>query len=152
LRLPTKCAQPLTPEQSICTSTGGGPATTDIFTVSLLDADTATLDPLISYVPEVPWFYYLDNDGVELTVPSASVVDNMVTLDVSSFAGRDVRLAFNLLSASDGKTTNVAIDNVNVTVTTVPAPGALILALIGTATVGLIRRLKQSNCGSANKA
>jgi hypothetical protein len=120
---------------------GGGIPDTDSFAVYLLDA--TTLDPLIAY-PSVEWFYYIDNSSNELMVPSANVVGNTVTLDLMdllSYAGQDVLLAFEFSSDPDGWTTTVALDNVNVSV--IPAPAALGLGLIGTGLVSLLRRTKK---------
>jgi hypothetical protein len=105
----------------------------DAFTASLLDP--GTLDPLI-FNPGYTEFYYLDNLGNEVTV--ASVMGNKVMLDVSGLAGQDVFLSFDLWGGLDGMQTTVGIDNVNVSV--IPAPGALLLALIGTGLLGIIGR------------
>jgi len=109
----------------------------DAFTASLLDP--VTFDPLISN-PGVTEFYYLDNTGYEET--AGTVSGSTVSLDVSSWAGYDVLLSFDLLGGLDGMQTTVGLDNVNVSV--IPAPGALLLGLIGTGAVGLWRRLKRS--------
>jgi hypothetical protein len=107
-------------------SEGGGLPTTDVFTVSLLDYTNN----------ETTVLYSLDNE--DAYGENYWEFDTLETLNVSSFANRYVRLKFGLLSDADGWTTTVALDNV---IVTIPAPGALILALIGTATVGLIRKL-----------
>ncbi len=105
----------------------------DAFMALLLDP--LTFGPLISN-PGYTEFYYLDNTGYLETV--ATVSGNNVSLDVSSLAGLDVFLAFDLLGGDDGMLTSVELDNVNVSV--VPAPGALLLGLIGIGTVGTLRR------------
>jgi len=109
----------------------------DAFTASLLDP--VTFDPLISN-PGVTEFYYLDNTGYEETVGTVS--GSTVSLDVSSWAGYDVLLSFDLWGGLDGMQTTVGVDNVNVSV--IPAPGALLLGLIGTGAVGLWRRFSKS--------
>ena len=106
----------------------------DAFTASLLDP--VTLDPLI-FNPGFTEFYYLDNTGYEDTV--AMVAGNRVSLDVSTLAGQDVFLSFDLWGGLDGMLTNVLLDNVNVSV--IPAPAAIVLGLIGTGLVGLYRKL-----------
>ncbi len=136
----------------IMESIGVGSPTTDSFTVSLLDE---SYNPLISYDPGVTWFYSIDTSVGELMAPGVSVFGNTVTLGVSSYANMNVLLAFDffsevdpayneegeLIPGLDGVITTVALDNVDVSV--IPAPGALMLGLIGTATVGLIRKLKK---------
>ena len=113
----------------------------DAFTASLLDP--VTWDPLISY-PGYTDFYYLDfyylhnNTGVEHTV--ATVSGNTVRLNVFGMDGEDVLLVFDLYGDDDGRWTSVTLDNVNISV--IPAPGALLLGLIGTGAVGLWRRLR----------
>lgn len=122
-------------------SVPGGPyepfALADAFLVSLLDP--LTFDPLISN-PGFIEFYYFDNTGYQETVGTVS--GNTVALDVSSLAGTDVFLSFDLWGGLDGMETSVSLDNVNISV--VPAPGALLLGLIGTGTsvLGLWRRLR----------
>ncbi len=121
-------------------SVPGGPddpwAWPDEFTASLLDPDT--FDPLIAN-PGYTEFFYLDNTGVVETV--ATYVGNTVTLDVSGLAGQNVFLAFDLWGGYDGMNTTVGVDNVSVSV--IPAPGALLLAGIGTCIVGKLRRMKK---------
>jgi hypothetical protein len=108
----------------------------DAFTASLLDP--VTFDPLISN-PGVTEFYYLDNTSYEETVGTVS--GSTVSLDVSSWAGYDVLLSFDLWGGLDGMLTSVSLDNVQISV--IPAPGALLLGLIGTGTVGLWRRYRK---------
>jgi hypothetical protein len=62
-------------------------------------------------------------------------------LDVSNWAGYDVLLSFDLWGGLDGMQTTVSLDNVNVSV--IPAPGALLLAFIGTGLVGWLRRSRR---------
>jgi hypothetical protein len=109
----------------------------DAFMASLLDP--VTFDPLVSNPGVgVTDFYYLDNTGYEETV--ATVSGNKVILDVSGFRGLDALLSFDLWASADGMTTTVNLDNVNITV--IPAPGALLLGLIGMGTVGLWRKIR----------
>lgn len=107
----------------------------DAFTASLLDP--LTYDPLVSN-PGFTDFYYLDNTGWEETI--ATVAGSTVSLDVSPFAGQDVFLGFDLLGGDDGCLTSVSVDNVSVSV--IPAPGALLLGMIGTGLVGFLRRAR----------
>jgi hypothetical protein len=110
----------------------------DAFTASLLDP--VTFDPLVSN-PGFTEFFYLDNTGYMETVGTMS--GNTISLDVSSFAGRDIFLSFDLWSGLDGMQTTARLDNVNVAgVAVVPAPAALLLGFIGTGLVGLLRRTK----------
>lgn len=105
----------------------------DAFTASLLDP--VTFDPLVSN-PGYTEFYYLENTGYVETV--ATVTGNTVTLDVSGLRGLDAFLAFDLWASYDGMLTTVTLDNVNVSV--IPAPGALLLGMIGAGLVGFLRR------------
>jgi hypothetical protein len=107
----------------------------DAFTASLLDP--VTLDPLI-YNPGYTEFYYLDNTGLEQTV--ATVSGNTIALDISGLRGLNAFLSFDLWASYDGMDTSVNLDNVNISL--IPAPGALLLALMGTGAVGLWRRLR----------
>ena len=52
----------------------------------------------------------------------------------------DAYLAFDLWSSYDGMITTVHLDNVEISV--IPAPGALLLALFGTGTVGFWKRFR----------
>ncbi len=105
----------------------------DAFMASLLDP--VTFDPLVSN-PGFTEFYYLDNTGYEETVGSVSGIT--VTLDISGLRGLDALLSFDLWGGDDGMITTASLDNVSVLV--IPAPGALLLGLIGTGTIGLIRK------------
>lgn len=96
----------------------------DAFIASLLDP--VTFDPLVSN-PVVDDFYYLDNTGLEETVGTVS--GNTVSLDISSLADMDAYLVFDLWGSDDGLLTSVRLDNVEISL--VPAPGALLLGLIG---------------------
>ena len=106
----------------------------DAFTASLLDP--LTFDPLISNQFPYTDFFYLDNTGYVETV--ATVSGNTVSLDVSGLAGMDAYIVFDLWGSEDGMLTSVSLDNVNVSV--VPAPGGLVLGLIGMGAVGILRR------------
>lgn len=106
----------------------------DAFTASLLDP--LTLDALI-FNPTYTDFYYQDNTGLVETV--ADITGNTVSLDVSSLAGYgDVLLSFDLWGGDDGMITSASIDNISVSV--IPAPGALLLGMIGSGLVGVWRR------------
>lgn len=106
----------------------------DAFTASLLDP--LTWDPLF-FNPTYTEFYYQDNTGIVETV--ADITGNTVSLDVSSMAGYgDVLLSFDLWGGDDGMITAASIDNVSVSV--IPAPGALLLAGLGASLVGAVRR------------
>lgn len=109
----------------------------DAFTASLLDP--VTYNPLVSN-PGYPDFYYLDNTGSLETI--AGISGNTVSLDVSTLRGLDALLSFDLLASYDGMSTSVSLDNVNVSV--IPAPGALLLGLIGAGAAGLWRRFRRS--------
>jgi hypothetical protein len=95
--------------------------------------DPLTGDPLVSNIGGTEYFY-LDNTGYLDTVASVSInVDTLTaTLDVSALSGLDAYLRFDLWSREDGMQTIVGLDNVNVQVSVVPVPGALVLGLIGT--------------------
>jgi hypothetical protein len=100
------------------------PPTTDIFTASLLTdgvlRELYSIDNTLAYTNS-PWTF-----------------DTLVTLDVSSFADRNVRLTFGLLSDDDNYTTKVSLDNVIVSV--IPAPSAVLLGSIGVASVAWLRK------------
>jgi hypothetical protein len=133
-------SQTLSFELLMTSESDGGPPTfvswPDTFTASLLDP--ITLDPLI-FNPGYTEFYYLDNTSLEQTVGTVS--GNIVTLDVSSLAGKDVLLSFDLWGSDDGMSTIVKLDNVTVSgLTVVPAPGALLLGSIGVSLIGWLRR------------
>jgi hypothetical protein len=103
--------------------TGGGePPESDDFTVSLngMDHEVASTHGA-EYVGEFlsgTWFF-----------------------DVSSLPRGDTTLAFNLLGELDDFLTTVEVDNVTLVgpVSTVPAPGALLLVGLGAALVGHLR-------------
>lgn len=115
----------------------GGPydqfAPPDAFLASLYDWNG---DPLFANPLGVDEFYYLDNTSILDT--TGTVIGNTVRLDVSSLVGQDVLLVFDLWSSYDGMITTVSLDNVNASV--IPAPGALLLGLIGLGIVALRRR------------
>jgi len=106
----------------------------DAFTACLYD-NPLDLNPLISN-PGYNDFFYMDHTGVVETVESFD--GTRVTLDVSAFRGMDAYLVFDLLASDDGMTTSVTLDNV--TISTVPAPGALLLGLVGMSAVGGVWR------------
>jgi MYXO-CTERM domain-containing protein len=108
----------------------------DAFLASLYDSNGK---PLFANPLGVDEFYYLDNTGILDT--TGTVTGNSVSLDVSSLAGQDVLLSFDLFGGNDGMFTTVGVDNVNVSV--IPAPGALLLGLIGMGTFGLWRRSRK---------
>lgn len=105
----------------------------DAFMASLLDP--VTYDPLVSN-PGFTEFYLLENTGYEETV--ADVSSSTISLDVSAWAGQDVFLSFDLFGGDDGMLTSVSVDNVGVSV--IPAPGALLLGLVGAGTVSIWRK------------
>jgi hypothetical protein len=111
----------------------GGPPSSDTFSVTLTDLSTNTTTMLYSF----------DSDSIEW--PSGSSSGDLITLDVSSFSNENVRLMFTLYSdPADEGITVVSLDNVAISsaAPVVPAPGALLMAAIGTAIVGWIRRSK----------
>jgi hypothetical protein len=111
----------------------GGPPNSDTFSVSLTNLSNNAVTTL----------YYINSDSVES--PAGSSSGNLVTLDMSSFSSQDVRLTFALYSdPADEGTTIVSLDNVAISSSApiVPAPGALLMAAIGTTLVGWFRRSK----------
>ena len=105
----------------------------DAFTASLLDP--ITNDPLVANDGFTD-FFYIDNSGIIDTV--ADFTGRKVSLDVSGFAGSDAYLVFDLWMSYDGRQTIVQLDDVEISV--IPAPGALLLSLIG---IGSLRILKK---------
>jgi hypothetical protein len=67
--------------------------------------------------------------------------DMVVAWDVSSLAGQNVRLAFELHGDEDGYDTTVKLDNVKVSI--IPVPGAIVLGCIGAGLVGVFRRARK---------
>ena len=109
----------------------------DIFTASLLPGNSN--------------FYFWSNEGggTGTQRTDAEVIDlggdwRRITLNVSSLHGQGVHLAFNLSSDDDDVPTWVSLDNIVVScsLSVVPAPGALFLALTGASIVGWLRRTK----------
>lgn len=110
----------------------------DAFTACLYD-NPLDLNPLI-YNPGFDDFFYMDHTGVVEMVGSFD--GTSVTLDVSAFRNLDAYLVFDLwANLNDGMTTTVSLDNVNISV--IPAPGALLLGLIGTGLVGFWHRVRR---------
>jgi len=108
---------------------------TDWFTASLLDS---LGDPLFPFLGET-YFYSLSSDNDEEIGEGVSVIDNRISLDdVTSLGDEQVKLVFELVPDDDDLETTVILDNVEVSV--IPAPGAILLASIGVALVGLLRR------------
>ncbi len=114
-------------------------AETDVFTAALYMSST-DLTPLISYSPDVDEFFYMDNEGETHTY---GTFDGMTArLDVSAFRDSNAYLVFGLLGSDDSLFTAVELDNVNISISTIPAPSALMLGFIGIGLVGIIRRKK----------
>lgn len=112
----------------------------DAFVATLYD-NPVDLNPLIS-IPGYNEFFYMDNAGVV----DDSIVNfdgTTVSLNISGLAGQDVLLAFDLLGSADGMITTVALDNVDISTQAIPAPGALILAVIGVGLHGARRRARK---------
>ena len=106
----------------------------DAFTACLYDNSTGF--PLDNN-PGVDDFFYIEHTGLFETVGSFD--GTTVTLDVSAFRDMDAYLVFDLwANLYDGMETSVSLDNVNISV--IPAPGALLLGLIGAGMVGLMRK------------
>ena len=111
----------------------------DAFTASLLDPDG---QPILS-TPGFPDYFYSDNAGTVDYDPSiVTAAGDTVTLDLRSVPrGTSAYLVFDLLGGDDGYATTVEVDNVGITA--IPAPGAVVLGVIGLFTAGayLRRRL-----------
>jgi len=105
----------------------------DAFMASLLDP--VTYNPLISN-PGFTEFYFLENTGFQETV--ADVIGTTVSLDVSSLAGQQVMLSFDLFGGDDGYQTSFSLDNI--LTRQVPLPGTLSLLLAGSGIVGYWRK------------
>ncbi|MCJ7670347.1 MAG: hypothetical protein MUO61_07555 [Dehalococcoidia bacterium] len=102
----------------------------DAFTASLLDP--VTLDPLICN-PGRTDFFYIDNTNPIITIGTL-----MLRLDLSGLGGRDAALYFDLIGSDDGMLTSVNVDNVAI----IPEPCSLLLWLVGTGTLGFLRRIR----------
>lgn len=98
--------------------TGEGGNETDVFT---------------AYLNGVP-FYSINN--TDFTSP----IIETFTYDVSGLIGQNVTLVFKLESDPHDALTSVSLDNVGISI---PAPGAVVLGLIGTGAVGLWRRFSR---------
>ena len=118
-----------------------GLAWPDAFTASLLDP--ATGQPILSTTPGLPDYFYRDiADNVYYDSSIVTIAGDMVTLDLRSVPrGTSAYLVFDLLGGDDGYATTVEVDNVGITA--IPAPGAVVLGVIGLFTAGayLRRRL-----------
>jgi hypothetical protein len=108
---------------------GPGPET-DIFTAYLYDSSTN--DPLGSISSDGE-FFYMDNKDL------IGFDSRTVSLDVSGFDVDNAYLVFKLDSDLDDRTlTKVGLDNVNISI--IPAPGALLMCVVGAGVVGWLRR------------
>ena len=114
----------------------------DAFTASLYD-NPLDLNPLVQTTAFSDDFFYMDHTGFVDTV--ADFDGLTVRLDVSGFRGMGAYLVFDLWGYDDGVSTTVDLDNVEVSV--VPAPGALLLGVIGIGTVGTLRRSRIGKSG-----
>ncbi len=100
---------------------------TDVFTASLLDPDGNSLTG-------EPNFFHWDSDTGD-----PSFADTIV-LDIGSdLWGKNALLSFDLQCDGLEPLTEVRLDNVSILI---PAPGALMLGLVGTGLVGVIRKLR----------
>jgi hypothetical protein len=75
----------------------------------------------------------MDNTSSIITISKLTV-----TVELTGLVGRDVALYFDLIGSDDGRLTTVSIDNVEI----IPEPCSLLLWLVGTGTVGFLRRLR----------
>jgi len=100
----------------------------DAFTASLLDPDG---QPILSTTPGFPDYFYRDNaENVYYDSSIVTIAGDTVTLDLRSVArGTNAYLVFDLLGGDDGYATTVEVDNVGLTA--IPAPGAVVLGVIG---------------------
>jgi hypothetical protein len=102
----------------------------DAFTASLLDP--VTKEPIIAN-PGRTDFFYIDNNNPIITIGTL-----MLRLDLSGLGGRNAALYFDLIGSDDGMLTTVTVDNVTV----IPEPCSLLLWLVGTSTLGFLRRIR----------
>lgn len=116
--------------------TTDGSILSDTFAASLLKPDKS--EPLISNPGSTEFYRWENIGGTGRLLTIATVSGNTVSLDVSGLAGQNVLLLFDLRGSDDGKLTSVSVDNVSVSV--IPAPGALMLGLIGTGLVGFLHK------------
>ncbi len=101
---------------------------TDVFTASLLDTNGVSLTGS-------PNFFHWDN-----STSDPNFIGTIV-LDISGLAGQKALLSFDLQFDGVGEpTTEVRLGGV---IVPIPAPGALLLGLIGTGAVGFWRRFSR---------
>lgn len=122
------------------TESENGTPETDVFTASLLNS----LDNPMICVPGETYFYSLDSNGDEEIATGVSVMGGTlktISLDVSSWAGEEVKLRFSLEhDYADDVDTYAFLDNVGVPI--VPGPSALMLAGLGVGLASWLRRYR----------
>ena len=117
----------------------GSGSETDIFTATLLDIDSSTYFSPSGTPSYESSFYYWDNDGY------VEPYSTTVNLDVSSLAGREVFLLFELNHCLSDAQTSVNLMDVNVSAATIPAPASLVLSSLGIGLIALLRKAKLIN-------